>query len=111
MYSFKKMDLMRNEPKKKNDYIELENIPHGRILFKHRSNMYKSKLNFKNDPTFRMEGYLCNSCMSKEDDNLHVLFCDSYRDLRQGKSLSNDKDLATYLLQVLNIREKLSLNK
>ena len=111
MNNFKKMDLMRKEPKKKNDYIKKENIPHGRILFKHRRNMYKSKLNLKNDPTFRKEGYLCDSCMSKEDDNLHVLFCDSYRDLRQGKSLLNDKDLATYLLQVLNIRKKLSWNK
>ena len=111
MKKFKKMEIMRKEIAKKNNYIKMENIPHGRILFKHRSEMYKSKLNFKNNPTFKKERYLCDSCMSKEDDNLHVLFCDSYQDLQQGKSLSNNKDLATYLLQVLNIREKLSLSK
>ena len=37
------MRIMRDEETKDNSYIKDENIPKGRALFKHRSDMFDSK--------------------------------------------------------------------
>ena len=108
---YKKMTILREEKTKKNNYIKKENIPHARVVFRHRCEMFDSKLNLKNNYKYKEENYLCDSCESKQDDNLHVLYCDSYKELRVGKDLNNNKDLGTYLLKVLNIRTKLKLTK
>ena len=54
---------------------------------------------------------MCDSCMSKIDQNTHVLFCPSYSVLREGKSLNNDTDLAEYLQIVIEIRSNLDINR
>ena len=64
---YKKMNIMRNEEKKNNDYIKKENIPNARILFKHRCDMYESKLNFKGNPKYKEEKYKCDSCETEDD--------------------------------------------
>ena len=73
--------------------------------------MFEAKLNFKNKCEYEEEGYMCDSCESEQDDNTHVLHCPSYRDLIKGKDLDSDRDLASYLLQVLNIRTTLRLRR
>ena len=105
------MNIMRNEEKKNNDYIKKENIPNARILFKHICNMYDSKLNFKGNQKYKEEKYKCDSCETEDDDNLHVLYCNSYKELRKEKDLSNNKDLAEYLQKVLQIRTNLRLTR
>ena len=111
MSKYKKMSIMRNEKEKKNAYIKEENIPNARILFKHRCDMYDSKLNFKGIKKYKEENYKCDSCEKEDDDNLHVLYCSSYQELRREKDLENNKDLAEYLLKVMNIRTNLRLTK
>ena len=54
---------------------------------------------------------LCDSCETTVDQNTHVLYCPAYRDLRAGKSLESDYDLATYIKEVLVIQAKLRLNR
>ena len=111
MSKYKKMSILRSEERKKNEYIKEENIPNARVLFKHRSDMFDSKLNFKNNVEFKKNNYMCDSCESEVDDNLHVLYCESYKDLRKGKNLDDNKDLGMYLQKVLHIRTKLRLEK
>ena len=41
----------------------------------------------------------------------HILYCEAYAELRIGKDINNDKDLVTYMKNVLLVREKLNLNK
>ena len=82
--TYKKMNILRQEKTKKNDYIKGENISNARLIFKHRCDMFDSKMNYKNNQTYKAENYLCDSCESKQDDNLHVLYCESYKELREN---------------------------
>ena len=104
------MEIMRreieNDTPRRNEYIKKENIPLGWTLFKFRSDMYDAKKNFKNNPIYKKESFLCDGCKVEVDENVHVLYCVSYRDLRTNKDLSSDRDLAVFLQQVLNIRAK-----
>ena len=111
MEKYKKMSILRNEETKDNKYIKEENIPNARVLYKFRCDMYDSQMNFKNNIEYKKDNYMCDSCESEEDDNLHVLHCPSYSDLRKDKDLNNNKDLSRYLLKVLNIRTRLKLTK
>ena len=109
MNSYKKMEEMRNENVKKNEYIYNENIYNARMVFKYRSQMFDSKENFKGNSASRVEKLLCDSCETEQDDYTHVLYCNSYKELRKEKDLNNDNHLATYLHKVLSIRNKLKL--
>ena len=111
MNKYKKMDILRKEKNKNNKYIEEETIPKARILYRYRCDMYDAKLNFKNNKDYKNDNYMCDSCESEQEDNLHVLHCPSYKDLRMDKDLNNNKDLCSYLLKVMNIRTKLKLTK
>ena len=53
----------------------------------------------------------CSSCQTRIETQDHVLFCPSYAQLREGRSLESDKDLTDYLMKVLIIREKLNIIK
>ena len=68
-------------------------------------------MNFKNNPEYKKEHYLCDSCMSQIDENTHVLYCPSYSMLRENKNLNDDTHLAQYLQKVLDIRMKLRLER
>ena len=73
--------------------------------------MIEAKLNYKNKPEYKKEKYLCDSCEAAQDENIHVIYCESYKDLHQGKDLNSDKDLAQYLQKVLAIRAKLRVTR
>ena len=70
-----------------------------------------SKFNFKNDPQYRQDLWKCSSCRTNIDTQSHILWCDSYKKLREGKDLNSNKDLANYIIEVLKIREKLNVTK
>ena len=70
---YKKMEILRKEEKKKNDYIKEEYIPNARVLFRRRCDMFDSKMNFKHNIEYKKDNYLCDSCETEQDDNLHVL--------------------------------------
>ena len=71
--------------------------------------MIEAKMNFKSKPSYIREKFLCDSCESEVDTNSHVLYCESYKELREGKDISCDRDLAIYLRKVMEIRTKLRL--
>ena len=105
------MSAIRDEVKKGNSYFFKETLENVRTLFGFRVDLYESKMNFKNKPEYKAEKYLCDSCESETDVSTHVLFCPSYSVLREQKDLNNDKHLANYLKQVLEIRTQLRLNR
>ena len=70
--------------------------------------------NFKSEPTFKANKWICVGCDNGTDDGkigsldtqAHVLVCEGYSDLRDGKTLTKDKDLVDYFAGV--IRRRLS---
>ena len=105
------MSAIKNENQRGNGYFFHESLFSARTLFRFRVDLFEAKLNFKNKPEYKKEGYLCDSCMSETDANTHVLHCPSYSKLREDKNLNNDTHLAQYLQKVLEIRMKLRLDR
>ena len=108
---FKKLRTLQDEVTKGNEYFFNESIENARVIYRFRTQMYEAKLNFKNKKEYKDEQYLCDSCEREVDQNSHVLFCPSYQELRDGKNLQNDQDLAYYLQKVLAVRSKLRLSR
>ena len=67
------------------------------------------KMNFSNDPVYRKELWKCNEC-SSIDTQSHVMWCPSFAVIRENLNLSQNKDLAKYLQEVLKIRAKAASN-
>ena len=93
-------------------YIKHLSVHDARAIYKKRTSMMQYvKMNYMNDMKYVKTLWLCNSCQTSIDNMDHVLWCKSYRQLRQGKNLENDKDLAQYLHDVLKIRSNLEIDK
>lgn len=69
------------------------------------------KMNYMSDFRNVQSMWSCSSCQISIDSMGHVLWCPSYQELRIGKDLKNDKDLAKYLHDVLVIRSNLEIDK
>ena len=106
-----KVKEFTDEEFKQKDYFKKLNLREARALFKYRAKMTQYvKKNFTNDPKYRKDLWKCISCKTNIDTQSHVLWCDAYKNLRQGKDINNDKDLATYIMEVFEIRRKLEKN-
>ena len=105
------MKILRDEEVKNNQYFYKQNIFNARTLFRYRVELFEAKLNFENKEEYKREKYICDSCESSIDENTHVIFCPSYKELRVGRRLEDDTDLAMYLQEVLTIRAKLRLTR
>ena len=74
--------------------------------------MIDVKMNFMNDQKYSRELWRCNSCKTCAiESQSHVLHCQAYRKLREGKDLKKDKDIVDYFRGVLVIRAKLDILK
>ena len=103
---------MPNEDFAIKDYIKSMTVEDARTNFSVRSHMFPAKFNYRSDPKNSEELWRCGSCLSGHiESQSHILHCEAYSELREGKSLSNDKDLVNYMKNVLIIREKLNLIK
>ena len=78
-------------------YFSNKNVHEARTMFRVSSGMFPCKLNFRSDPAFSRELWLCDSCESQVDSMSHVAICPAYQPLRVGKDIGNDKDLAEYM--------------
>ena len=88
------------------EYIQALPISQARTLFKHKYSMTdKVKMNFKGDQQYERTLWKCNEC-SNQDKESHLLWCSGYGDLRQGLDLTEDKDLCTYLPNIVKLRCK-----
>ena len=68
-------------------------------------------MNFKSDKAFKANNWNCLGCNSSNlDTQAHVLVCSGYTDLRDGKNLKIDKDLADYFSAVIRRRMNIKVD-
>ena len=84
---------MKNDEIGLKPYLEELSFFEARLLFKYKTKMVDAKRNFKNKKEYEITNWLCDSCESKIDSNSHIIWCESYRELREGKDLQCEKDL------------------
>ena len=111
MEKMTKLKNISEEKFERKDYLENKKILDARTMFRYRTGMYKCKMNFRHVHKFKEELWMCDSCQSQIDTQSHVLFCPAYQQLRAGKDMFNTNDLTTYLVKVIQIREKLGFMK
>ena len=100
---------MSRESFEMKDYVSKLNLSSARLKFQMRSQMLDIKFNFS--AKYEKELWLCDSCCSSIETQSHLLFCPAYSTLREGKNLSDDEHLLTYIQNVMKIRTKLNLRK
>ena len=106
---YKKMnyDELKNEEFISKDYLKNLTLDEGRIMFSIRTKMVRGvKLNYSSDPKNGALLWRCSHCDCM-DSQSHILKCESYKYLREGKSLDCDKDLVSYFREVITLREKM----
>ena len=67
--------------------------------------MINVKINFKGDPRFKREAWMCKCKKTVESQKHVLLYCDEYEKLREGVDFGKDKDLVNYFREVLATRE------
>ena len=90
------------------DYLKDMTMEEASTHFRIRTRTFNCKMNQSSDPKHRAELWKCSAC-GNIDSQSHILWCDAYSKLREGKSLDNDRDIAQYYYKVMLIREKLKL--
>ena len=113
------LDLIKNKYEKLNyeslkeenfemkEYVTKMSLQDARTKFAIRSKMVKTvKFNYSSDPKHSSQLWHCSHC-EKMDSQSHILVCDSYQYLREGKDLKCDKDLVKYFRDVISLREKI----
>ena len=99
-----------NETFETKPYLRKLSVQKARIIFKKRVSMMQHvKMNYMSDLNYVKTMWLCDSCGTCMDSMNHVLWCQSYAELRIGRDLKNDHDLASYLHDVFKIRSKLDI--
>ena len=86
-------------------------MPNARMMFRMRSKMVQCKKNFSIKRSNIETAWKCDSCMSGAiDTQIHILYCEAYKPLGEGKSLDSDRDLVEYFRKVMEISDKLGIN-
>ena len=85
------------------DYVKTMTLRNARTLFRIRSHMADFKMNFKSNEKYAKELWKCDYCMSV-DSQAHIMWCPAFSSLREGKNLHCDKDLVSYIQEVMKIR-------
>ena len=106
--SYKKLDVDKftNEEYGVKSYLKTMNISQSRTFFSSRSMMLSTiQWNFKNDPLFAADEFLCEC--GDLDTQANLLTCRLYEHLRDGLDLAgSDTDLVKYYQLVINERQK-----
>ena len=106
MMKYKKVYKIKDDdPTIPKEYLETRSIADCRMLFRLRTEMVDLKDNMRK----RYKGYnnICEACQENvPESQTHVMVCSSYRDIRVGKDLSDNRDLVKYYREVLLRREK-----
>ena len=80
----------------------------GSLNFQIRSKMVKTiAFNYSSDPKFSTQLWHFTHC-DRMDSQSHVLTCESYKYLREGKDLSSDQDLGNTLEMFLHSERRLN---
>ena len=92
-------------------YVKNMSVNNARHIFKKRTSMTQYvKMNFMGEIKYMKDLWRCDSCQTKIDNMNHVLCFPSYIELRAGKDMDNDSDMASYLHDVMLIRSKLDIH-
>ena len=106
--NYEKLDyeILKEEQYEIKEYVKSMNMHDGRMKFQIRSKMVKNiAFNYSSDPKYSSRLWHCTHC-DRMDSQSHVLTCESYKHLREGKDLSSDPDLVKYFKDVISLREK-----
>ena len=107
---YTKLDDIKNDSYGIKSYLREMSMQNARMMLRIRSKMVQCKMNFSSKKSNIETAWKCHSCMSFAiDTQSHILYCEAYSPLREGKSLSSDKDLVEYFRKVMEIREKLNI--
>ena len=108
---YKKLDkILSDDPTKPKDYMMLNSLADSRIIFRLRTEMMDLKDNMRN--RYRGTNVNCEACDSTTaESQLHVMTCSGYAELRMGKDMGKNEDLAAYFRGVLLLREKGKCNR
>ena len=87
------------------DYFKFKSLSVTRDIFRIRTNMNPLRGNFKHKYKSTPGGVQCLACGVEEEVNTHVMSCQEYDDLRQGKDLNNNIDLVNYFREVMARRD------
>ena len=104
--SYKKISIQEilNDNFERKPYMSNLSSGDTKMRFKISSQMVlKVKMNFQSDRKFMSELWECQGC-GKRDTQCHLMYCKEYETLRQGKDLSNDKDLVGYFKSIIQKR-------
>ena len=63
------------------------------------------QMNFPSDAGFARDMWTCSGC-STPGVQSHVMICSGYAVLREGKDLSQDKDMVEYFQNVIKFRQQ-----
>ena len=89
------------------DYFKYKSLARTRDMFRIRTHMNELKANFKHDKKNIVGGVACVACGMEDESNSHVMKCDKYRDLRDGRDLKSNNDLVNFFRDVMSRREKI----
>ena len=99
------------EPFEQKEYLHTKIVQQARVMFSSQSHMFPCKMNFIGEPKFKIDLWRCDSCQTNIDSQSHVMVCEAYKSLREGKDINNNNDIAEYLTKVVLIREKMGFLK
>ena len=108
---YKKLDkILGDDPTKPKDYMMDKSLADSRMIFRIRTEMVDMKDNMRNK--YKGTSINCEACdSSSAESQLHVMTCPGYTELRVGKDMRRNEDLAAYFREVLLLREKRKCNK
>ena len=108
---YKKLDkILSDDPTKPKDYMMSNSLADSRIIFRLRTEMMDLKDNMRN--RYMGTNVNCEACDSNiAESQLHVMTCSGYAELRMGKDMNKNEDLAAYFRGVLVLRERGKCNR
>lgn len=110
MESLEKLEDVKNEKYEMKSYLNDMSMKDARMMMRIRGRMVKCKMNFSSERVNIETSWKCRACCSGAiETQSHILYCEAYKPLREGKSLSSDEDIVDYYRKVSELREKLGI--
>ena len=87
------------------EYVKNMTMRQARTKFKLRSHMLDVKMNRKSDKRYSDTLWRCDFCLSL-DSQSHIMWCPAFSSLREGRNIEDDKDIVSYIDQVMKLRNR-----
>ena len=101
---YSKLKDWEDDDYERKNYLKVLTLEEARMKFRIRTNMTECAFNFKNKPEYSNNNWFCPSCNVAIETFSHIKWCESYAELRFGKDLEDDKDLVSYIFEVMKKR-------